>query len=214
MIKIKKKHYLNKKKIYQENNDSNHYTTVSEKYEKVVAELPVDVVYTEEQFDEKGQKIKALITPELNFTEYEVDSLVFHGKRFLKNNNINEAKKCMEELNEMEASADILGNPEKLVKMALGSAATITINAEKYVQTHFGSPLANEIENELRICLPIVNGLFEKYSDMNFRFSKEEMKTDATTLISATAKLYHLTQNEIPQDNTTQNLFTGLVSKS
>ena len=197
-----------------ENNDSNHYTTVSEKYEKVIAELPVDAVYTEKDFDELGEKIKSQLTPDAGFTSYEVDSAVFHGKRFIKNNNISEAKKCMEELREMEARANIFSSPEQMVKVALSTTASIIFSSQMYITRNPMSPLSAEIQKELNICIPTVNRIFEKYEDFSKVTNKDEMKQDAAILIQSTAKLYNLTCAEIPQDNSTQNLFTGLVSKS
>ena len=74
------------------NNDMNHFTTVSEKYEKVVAEMPINSLLTEESFDKIGNEIKSQLTNDVNFDADDVDNLVFYGKRFIKKENMEEAR--------------------------------------------------------------------------------------------------------------------------
>lgn len=196
------------------NNDSNHYTTVSEKYEKMVAELPIDNEYTEADFDKIGDKIKSMITPDVDFSANDVDNLVFHGKRFIKANNFEETKKCMQELEILETRAEMYSSPKKMLQDCMGIVATVIAYSENYVRDNPTTQLGFEIKKELDSSLPLINDIFQKYSNLDLCEENEEMKKDSIALLQLTAKLHSLISGKLLQDNSVQSLFTGLVSKS
>ena len=46
-----------------------------------------------------------------NFNEFDVDNLVFYGKRSLRKEDFEEAQKCMDELKQMLMNAELTNSP-------------------------------------------------------------------------------------------------------
>ncbi len=195
-----------------DNNDKNHFTTVSEKFEKIVAEMPSEHVFTEEEFDSIGEEIKAKLSPDINISEYDVDNLVFYGKRFVNKDNQVEARKCMNELKQMRSSVEIFDSPRLFFDTSRLIVAEIISKAVNYTQNKNANPsIVKEINNELDVNLKTINELFEKYGDKDKE--SEEMRQDAIRLIHITVKLYQIMEKVTPAGDKTMSAFKGLVSK-
>ena len=195
------------------NNDANHYTTVSEKFEKIVAEMPSEHKLSEEDFDKIGDEIKSKLTPDIAISEYDVDNLVFYGKRFVKKDNQAEAKKCMSDLKQMLSTVDVFTSPRLLFETSKILAAQIIKNAVNYTESrNANSSIVEEINKELETSIKEVKELFEKYDEDDEE--TEEMKQDALKLIQLTSKLYQIMEKVTPADDQTMTAFKGLVSKA
>ena len=211
---IQKKENIDRELIEaSENNDLNHYTAVSEKFEKIVVEMPSEHNLTDDDFDKIGEEIKSKLTPDLSFNEYDVDNLVFYGKRFLNKNNQIEAKRCMDELEQMKASADIFSSPKMLFETAKLLTAQIVAKALSYVESYNSNPIiVEEINKELNTNIKELTKLFEKYDGDSVEC--EEMKHDAIRLIQLTSKLYQIMEQVTSSTDKTMAAFKGLVSKA
>ena len=196
------------------NNDMNHFTTVSEKYEKVVAEMPVDPILTEEQFEKIGEEIKSQLNDEVNFDGDDVDNVVFYGKRFIKKDNMEEAKKCMDELKSMKETVELFNSPAHFYNAAKGLAIYILRKAIDYTQDYNANPTyVKQIEDELKNNNKVITEILEKYDEDD---NCPSMKQDGQRLIEATRNIYLIIQKACPEQQNDKNMsaFKGLVSKA
>lgn len=194
------------------NNDENHYTNVSQKFEKVVAEMPATPILTEEQFDQIGDYIKGKLTPDLRYSETDIDNICSYGKRFIKKGNFIEAQKCMDDLLQIKNTVDIVNTPETFYQMCKISAIQTLAFAMKYIETPGANrTVVDNINRELNKVFEEVQELLTKYDDGH---TSPEMKEDGQRLIELTAGIYQIVESVMPQDDATASAYRGLVSKA
>lgn len=199
-----------------ENNDATHYESVSQKYEKLAAELPKEIILKEEDFDILGESIKEKINEDSNVTKEDVDNLVFYGKRFIKKGNQKEAKHCMDELRQLKSSVELFASPKQFLNLVKYYVVHLLSNAHKYITSPFSdqyyvTKLKEEIENKQEIIVD----LLEKYDENDYEC--EEMRETAIQLLQNTVSIKEILETIIPdsdENKTISDAFNGLVSKA
>lgn len=197
----------------KENNDDNHYAAVSEKYEKMITEMPSKQILTKEQFDEIGESIKKNLTPEIKYNESDIDNLVFHGKRFLDKGNISEAENSMNELKSIKGAVDLFASPRALYDAAKLMTLRSLAFAYQFIEDRSNnSVIRDKIESELNLNIKEIDKLIKKYDDNDIE--TPEMRTDALKLIQLSSGIAHLMGDVSPEAGEELSLFRGLVSKA
>ena len=195
------------------NQDENHIATVSEKYKKLVTELPVNKKLTEEDFDLIAKKIKEKMSTNSNFNEFDVDNLVFYGKRSLRKEDYNEAQKCMEELEGMLMNAELTNSPIIFFEGARFAVAQLIQRAVDYSQSPNSNPIiVRNINNELEKKGPKIMDIIKKYEDVED--SCPEMMDDAKEMLQLSAGLFRILESVAPANDEIMNSYKGLVSKA
>ena len=194
------------------NNDENHYSSVSQKYEKVVAEMPASPALTEAQFDQIGEYIKGKLTSDVKYSNFDVDNLVFYGKRFIKRDNLAEAQKCMDELIQIKNTVDLFNSPESFYQMCKITVLQILAFAVKYVESPTADRnIVDSINREYNKIHEEVETLLKKYDDGH---TSPEMKEDGKKLLQLTSGIYQVVQAVMPSDDASISAYRGLVSKA
>jgi molecular chaperone DnaK len=194
------------------NNDENHYENVSQKYEKVVAEMPATPILTDEQFDQIGSYIKSKLTPDLKYSEFDIDNLCFYGKRFIKKGNTAEAQKCMDDLISIKGTVDLFNDPSTFYEMCKLSVMQILLRAAQYMENPRANKLiVDNVNREYNQAYAEIDELLKKYDDGH---TSPEMKQDGQRLIQLTSGIFQAMQSVMPDDDAQVNAYRGLVSKA
>lgn len=194
------------------NKDENHYATVSEKYEKLVAEMPATPTLTEDLFDKVGAEIKSKITKDSNISEFDIDNLVFYGKRFLKKGDVKEAQKCLDELREKQTQIELTSSPSFFFEGVRIIVAQVIQKAMKYIESPSANQqIVNNINRELNTNGEKIIKIFQKYEDGN---ESPEMMDDAKEVLQLSSGLFKIVQQIAPADDEIVNSYRGLVSKA
>lgn len=211
---IKQKADLDRE-IYEakSNQDENHYATVSEKYEKLVAEMPANPTLTEETFDNLGKEIKSKITKDSNISEFDIDNLVFYGKRFLKKGDMKEAQKCFDELKEKQTQIELTSSPRFFFEGVRMIVAQVIQKAVNYTES-FGAnqQIVNNINRELNTNGEKIVELIKKHEDDDDE--SPEMMEDAKQILQLSSGLFKIVQQIAPADDEIVSSYKGLVSKA
>lgn len=209
---IKKENIDRELKEANANNDQNHYAAVSERFEKVVTEMPIGISIKEEDFDRIGEDIKSKLTKDVQYTKEDIDNLVFYGKRFINRNNQNEAKKILEELEQIKNTVDVFNSPKMIFEAAKIIVLQVIQKALKYVESKSSNQtIVSEINKEFESKAERIHKILNKYDEYD---DEEDMKEDAMELIRLTQKLFELVERIAPQNDSTVIAFKGLVSKA
>lgn len=195
------------------NNDENHYSNVSQKYEKVIAEMPTVPLLTEEQFDQVCEYIKEKLTPDLKYSEADIDNICIYGKRFIRKGNMTEAQKCMDDLLRIKETLDLVNTPETFYQVCRLSAIKTITTAMNYIKTPGANKIVvDNINRELNMIYEETKKLLEKYDDGH---TSIEMKNDGRRLIELTRGVYQIIESLAPtNDIATSAAYKGLVSKA
>ncbi|MGI5872502.1 MAG: Hsp70 family protein [Bacillota bacterium] len=194
------------------NKDENHYATVSEKYEKLVAEMPATPTLTEDLFDKVGAEIKSKITKDSNISEFDIDNLVFYGKRFLKKGDVKEAQKCLDELREKQTQIELTSSPSFFFEGVRIIVAQVIQKAMKYIESPSANQqIVNNINRELNTNGEKIIKIFQKYEDGK---ESPEMMDDAKEVLQLSSGLFKIVQQIAPADDEIVNSYRGLVSKA
>ncbi len=195
------------------NQDDNHYATVSEKYEKLVADMPTHPTLTEETFDKLGNEIKKKITKDSNITEFDIDNLVFYGKRFVKKGDMVEAQKCFDELKDKQRQIELTSSPRFLYEGARIIVGQVIQKAIDYIDNpNANQQIVNNINRELNTNGEKIMEIFNKYEDDDEE--SQEMLDDAKHIIQLSSGLFKIVQQIAPSDDEVINSYKGLVSKA
>jgi hypothetical protein len=211
-LKNQKANITRELKEARSNNDENHFANVSQKYEKVVAEMPATPTLTDEQFELIGSYIKSKLNPELKYSEFDIDNLCFHGKRLIKKGNTAEAQKCMDELIQIKDSVDLANSPEPFYDMCKVSVLQILIFAREYIDDPQADiAIVDTVNREYNKVHEELESLLTKYDDGH---TSPEMKQDGQKLLQLTAGIYQAMQSVMPSDDASVSAYRGLVSKA
>ena len=196
----------------RENNDENHYTAVSEKIEKIVSEMPASPVLTDEQFDEIGDYIKSNMTSDLKYTEFDIDNLVFYGKRFIKKGNLEEAQKSMDELLSIKGTVDLFNSPKSFYGMTKVVVLQALLFATQYIEEADSDPvIVGKINKELAANFDRINELLTKYNEDD---DCPQMKEDALEMLQLSSSFFQIMNTVSPENSETISMYKGLVSKA
>jgi molecular chaperone DnaK len=197
----------------QSNKDETHIATVSEKYKKLVTELPVNKKLSEEDFDEIAKKIKEKMSSNSNFNEFDIDNLVFYGKRSLRKEDFEEAQKCMDELKQMLMNAELTNSPRIFFEGAKFAVAQMVQRAVAYTESYNANPtVVRSINNELEKNGQKIMDIIQKYEDAEE--DSPEMMEDAKTMLQLSSGLYRILESVAPANDEVMNSYKGLVSKA
>lgn len=194
------------------NNDKNHFSNVSQKFEKfVVEELPSSPKLLEEEFDRIGDYIKENLSDGIKYSEHDIDNLCFYGKRFIKKGNLSEAQKCMDDLLQIKSSVDLYNSPEAFFELTKLGCLAVLASAVEYIERPRANP---QVIDSLNRELVKIQDDLEEILNKHYGESSHEMKADGQRLIQLTAGIYQIIQAVVPKDDESLSAFRGLVSKA
>lgn len=175
--------------------------------------MPANPTLTEELFDRLGGDIKSKITKDSNITEFDIDNLVFYGKRFLKKGDIKEAQKCLDELKEKQVQIELTSSPRFFFEGVKLFVTQVIQKALKYIDSPVANQqIVNNINRELNTNGEKIVDIFQKYDDDNSE--SPEMMDDAKEILQLSSGLFKLVKQISPADDEIINSYRGLVSKA
>lgn len=195
------------------NNDKNHFSNVSQKMEKfIVEELPATPTISEKEFNKIGAEIKEKITSAVQYSEHDIDTLCFYGKRFLIRKNTEEAQKCMDELISIKEIVELISSPADFFEQAKASSIALLDAVFLYVKNPSSDiRIVEQLKREIIRVQDDLGVILNKYKNSG---SENEMKKDGERLIELTTDLYQIMQKVMSKDDNSLNIFKGLVSKA
>lgn len=193
-----------------ENHDLNHYTSVSDKLERFVFDLPSERILHENDFNNIKEKINSMKNEFYNVDDYEIDNLVFHGKRYLQKNNLVEANKCYEKLVGIKNNAELFSSADNLLEISKATSVSVIQQSLNLIDN---DEIDMFTKDEIKEQIELIKDDVLKIINKKDYFYDNEKRDDAFELIRLTTKLHSIVI-KIEPESEENNIYKGLVSKA